>query len=122
MAIDAGVPGKGMEQVKLLASVLVLVAASVLFMYFSEESLLYRVLGVLMSVGVSVGIFLTTERGRTTATFLKAARIELRKVIWPTRTETLQTTLIVFVMVLLVAIFLWALDMLLAWLMGMLIR
>ncbi len=122
MTVGAGAPGRGMDQVKLLASVLVLVAASVLFMYFSEESLLYRVLGVLAAAGVSVSIFLTTEKGRGTATFLKAARIELRKVIWPTRTETLQTTLIVFVMVLLVAIFLWALDMLLAWLMGMLIR
>ncbi len=111
-----------MDQVKLVVSVLMLVAVSVLFMYFSEESLLYRVLGVLMTVGVAAGIFLTTEQGRETATFLKAARIELRKVIWPTRAETLQTTLIVFVMVLLVAIFLWALDMLLAWFMGMLIR
>lgn len=47
--------------------------------------------------------------------FAREARVELRKVIWPTRQETLQTTLVVLVMVVVVAIFLWLLDMLLLW-------
>ncbi|MCP4232410.1 MAG: preprotein translocase subunit SecE, partial [Aestuariibacter sp.] len=55
----------------------------------------------------------TTDIGRRSLGFVKDARVEVRKVVWPTRQETLQTTLAVLVMVVIVAIMLWAIDSLL---------
>jgi preprotein translocase subunit SecE len=52
---------------------------------------------------------------------MRESRTELRKIVWPTRNETLQTTLIVIAMVALVAIILWMLDGMLAWIMRLLL-
>ncbi|MEM7433088.1 MAG: preprotein translocase subunit SecE [Pseudomonadota bacterium] len=101
------------DTVKLLLAVAIVVAALAGFYVYAEESLLFRVLGVLVAFGVAAAIFYQTENGRTLWTFFQAARTEVRKVVWPTRNETLQTTLIVFVLVLLVGLFLWLLDLML---------
>ncbi len=103
------------DKLKLSVALLVLVGAIGAFYYFSDESLLMRVLGMLAAVAVAVGISATTEVGRAALAFLRDARMEARKVVWPTRKETLQTTLIVLVMVVIVGIMLWLLDMLLLW-------
>jgi preprotein translocase subunit SecE len=63
--------------------------------------------------------YLTTQ-GKKALTFIKGARTELRKVTWPTRQETFQTTLVVFVMVVIMALILWALDSLFLWLVSLL--
>jgi len=65
---------------------------------------------------------MTTAKGRLLAAFFGNARTEVRKMVWPTRVETTQTTLIVIAVVIMVGIFLWLLDMLLAWLIGAVIR
>ena len=70
---------------------------------------------------VAAGIALTTQKGAAFREMLKEARVELRKVIWPTRVETGQTTAIVVVVVLIVALILWALDSLFAWIIASLI-
>ena len=59
-----------------------------------------------------------TKAGGRALSFMKAARVELRKVVWPTRKETTQTTMIVVVVVLVTALILWGLDSLLLWVMG----
>jgi preprotein translocase subunit SecE len=102
--------------------VVVLVAAGVVGnQYFSDESLLYRVLG-LVAVGiVAVLIALATTQGAAFATLVKQARIEIRKVVWPTRPETLQTTFIVLAVVLIAALILWGLDSLLGWIASLII-
>jgi len=100
---------------KLMTAVLVLIAGVVGFYYFEEESQLLRVLGML---GVAVIAFLiaaTSELGRRGLGFVKDSRVEVRKVVWPTRQETIQTTIAVLIMVLLVAIMLWLFDMFLGW-------
>ena len=100
---------------KLMTAVLVLIAGVVGFYYFEDESQLLRVLGML---GVAVVAFLiaaTTDKGRRSMAFVKDARIEVRKVVWPTRQEALQTTVAVLFMVVLVAIMLWLFDMFLGW-------
>ncbi|GAB6043558.1 preprotein translocase subunit SecE [Endothiovibrio diazotrophicus] len=107
--------GSSLDTAKLLVSVLVLGGAVGGFYYFAEASTLVRVLGLLAAVGVAFAIFLQTEVGRNTWRFLGDARTEVRKVVWPTRAETIQTTLMVAVMVVVVAIFLWLLDMFLMW-------
>ncbi|KAA0876224.1 preprotein translocase subunit SecE [Nitrincola tapanii] len=82
---------------------------------FSGESLLYRVLALLVLAGIAGFIALQTEKGKTWFRLFKDAKGEMRRVVWPTRQETLQTTLMVLVAVLLVALMLWGLDTLLGW-------
>ena len=91
------------------------------FYYWSDESLLLRVIGLLVLSAVAVFVAVQTEKGRSAWDFAREAHVEVRKVVWPTRKETTQTTLIVIAMVGLVAIILWALDGLLAWLVRLLL-
>jgi len=98
----------------------VLVAALVVgaigaFYYYSEFSLLYRVLGLVAVMAISAGIFLTTSVGKRLWVFMLEAKQEVRKVVWPTREETMRTTLLVFAMVFIVGFILWLLDMFLFW-------
>jgi preprotein translocase subunit SecE len=93
--------------------VLLLVAGIGGFYYFEGYSTLLRVLGLLAVAGMAVAVALTSVPGRQIWAFAVAARTEVRKVVWPTRQETIQTTLIVFAMVLLVGIILWLFDMVL---------
>ncbi|MDH3219061.1 MAG: preprotein translocase subunit SecE [Gammaproteobacteria bacterium] len=100
---------------KLMTAVLVLIAGVVGFYYFEDESQLLRVLGMLAVAVVAFLIAATSEPGRRSLEFVKDARVEVRKVVWPTRQETLQTTIAVLFMVVLVAIMLWLFDMFLGW-------
>ncbi len=103
------------DTVKLIIALLLLIGAIGAFYYFAEQSLLLRVVGLLAVAGIATAIALQTDRGRGISAFFKATQVEVRKVVWPTRQETVQTTLIVFGMVVLVAIFMWLLDLLLGW-------
>jgi preprotein translocase subunit SecE len=100
-----------------LAMALLFVAGGVYaFYYFNEYPQVVRVLGFLVVVGVATGLSLTTEPGRRLVGFVKEADIERRKVVWPTWPETRQTTLAIIAVVVLIALFMWSLDMLLGWL------
>ena len=83
------------------------------FYYFSEIQLLYRVLGLIGVLLAVVAMLLTTAMGRSVWSFVIESRQEVRKVVWPTRDETMRTTLMVLAMVSVVGIVLWALDLLL---------
>ena len=100
---------------KLMTAVLVLLAGVVGFYYFEEESQLLRVLGMLTVAVIAFLIAATSDVGRRSLGFVKEARVEVRKVVWPTRQETVQTTIAVLFMVILVAIMLWLFDMFLGW-------
>ena len=108
----------GLDTFKIIVAIAVLIAGIVGFYYFEDQSQLLRVLGILAVGAVAVGIVLTTEMGRNGWSFVKEARVEVRKVVWPTRQETLQSTAIVLFMVVLVAIMLWLFDTLLGWAVG----
>lgn len=100
--------------------VAVLVAVAVVGnSYYSDQSLLYRVLGILVLAGVAGMVALQTAKGAAFWALVKGARTEIRKVVWPTRQETVQTTMIVVAFVLLVALLLWGLDSLLGWLVSL---
>ena len=103
------------DSLKLLAAVGILVVAVLGFYYFGEHSLLLRVVGLLLAGGAAVAVVYQTSVGRAVWQLAQDSRTEVRKVVWPTRTETVQTTLIVFVMVIVVGIILWLLDMFLLW-------
>jgi len=105
----------GFDTVKLLVSLVILVAGVIGFYYFKDEAQIYRVLGMLAVAGIAFGIVATTQIGRKSLGFARDARVEVRKVVWPTRQETTQTTIAVLVMVLVVAILLWLIDMFLGW-------
>lgn len=101
--------------VKLALAVAIVITGIFGFYYFADQSILVRTIGLLVFVGMSVMIALKTEKGRSLWGFFQEAQIEVRKVVWPTRQETLQTTLIVIFVVILVAICLWLIDMFLGW-------
>ncbi|HCM47637.1 preprotein translocase subunit SecE [Colwellia sp. 75C3] len=86
---------------------------------YGEESVLIRAVAVVVMVGVAGLIALQTEKGRNAAIFAKEARTEVRKVVWPTRQEAVQTTGIVLVVTLLMSLLLWGLDSVLFWLVGL---
>ena len=93
-----------------LALLIVAGAVCCVFISMRKSLLLFRVLGMLLAFGVAAAVLYQTDSGRKLWVFFQAARTEVRKVVWPTRAETMQTTLIVFVLVLLVGLFLWLLD------------
>src|SRR5690606_40658104 len=88
---------------------------------FSGESILYRVLALLVLAVVAGLVALQTVKGRAFFALLKDARVEIRKVVWPTRQETTNTTLIVVAVVLVMSLILWGADSLLGWLVSLIV-
>lgn len=78
--------------------------------YFSAEWVLYRAIGGVILTVAAVLIALQTSQGRAVWDLAREARVEVRKVVWPTQQETTQTTIIVVVVVLFVALLLWLMD------------
>ena len=115
MSASAEVQSTGMDTVKLIVALLLLTAGVAGFYLYEEHSLLLRVLGLLGMAVVAVLVVLQTAVGRNVWKFAADARTEVRKVVWPTRQETIQTTLIGLFVVLLMGIFLWLVDMMLLW-------
>ena len=109
------------DSVKWVVVALLVAAAIVGNSYFSDQSLLYRVLGIVAVSAVAAMVALQTSKGIAFWNLVKGSRTEIRKVVWPTRQETVQTTLIVLAFVVLVALLLWGLDTLLGWLVSMVI-
>ena len=77
---------------------------------YGEFSVLYRAIAIVVVVGIAGFIAATTEKGSTFLSFAKESRTEVRKVVWPTRQEANQTTLIVLAATLIMALILWGLD------------
>lgn len=116
MKTQAEAPTAPFDVVKQVFSVVFVVAALAAFYYFSEAiPLVYRVVGLLIVVLAVVGLMLTTSIGKSVWLFILEAKQEVRKVVWPTREETMRTTLLVFAMVTIVGLILWFLDMFLFW-------
>ena len=89
--------------------------------YFSAEPILYRVLALLVVAALAGVIALQTAKGKAFWVLAKEARVEIRKVVWPTRQETTQTTLIVVAVVLVMSLLLWGVDSLLGWLVSLIV-
>jgi len=106
--------GKGIDVAKWLVVVALLAAAVIGNAWYAEQPLLYRALAGVALVLAAIAVAFTTIKGREFNAFRREAMIELRKVVWPTRQETGQTTLLVFVVVVIMALILWALDALLS--------
>ena len=83
--------------------------------YYQDQSLLYRVVGLIVLAAAAVFLAGQTVRGRAAWQLMKDARAEIRRVVWPKREETLQTTGIVLLLVVVFGLILWLLDTLLGW-------
>ena len=104
-----------MDLLKSILAVALVVAGVIVFYLYQDQLVLYRVLGLLAVIILAIVVAATTDKGRFVLGFASESRVEVRKVVWPTRQETMQTTLVVMVMVFIVGIILWLLDMFLLW-------
>ena len=104
------------DQALVWLSVVVLLAGIVAFYWYDEMALYFRIAMVIAGLAVSVGLVWLTWYGREFWQFTQASRIELRKVVWPEREETIKTTYVVFGFAVLMGLFFWLLDMVLTYL------
>jgi len=106
-----------LDTLKLLLSAAFLMGGLYGFYYYENDiALPLRVLMVLGGTGVGIALAMTSVQGHQLWQFIQGSRVELRKVVWPTRQETTQTAIAVFVFTLILALFFWALDSGLLWL------
>jgi preprotein translocase subunit SecE len=103
------------DRIKIAAAVALLLAGIAGFYYLSDGAMILRVASVLFGTAIGAVVFLTSQPGREFHQYSQESIAETKKVVWPTRKETLQTTGIVFVFVVVMALFLWMVDAGLLW-------
>lgn len=105
-----------LDILKLLISAALLVGGLYgYYFYVNDLALPLRVLMVLGGTGVGIAVAMTSTQGQRLWHFIQGSRVEIRKVVWPTRQETTQTAIAVFVFTFILAMFFWALDSGLLW-------
>ena len=105
----------GADIAKLALSLVLLVAGVFAFYYFDQYSPAVRGVAMLGVVVAALALAAFTGVGRTAREFLSESQFELRKVVWPTKQETIQTTIAVGIVVVILSIILWIIDMALGW-------
>ena len=106
-----------LDIIKLLLAAATIIGGLYSYYYFEfEVSLPLRVLMVLGGTGAGIAIAMASTQGQRLWHFIQGSRVEIRKVIWPTKQETTQTAIAVFVFTLIMGVFFWILDSGLLWL------
>jgi preprotein translocase subunit SecE len=100
----------------LLAAAAIIGGLYAYYFYAFQISLPLRVLMVLAGAGIGITVAMTSTQGQALWRFIQGSRVEIRKVVWPTREETTKTAIAVFVFTLVMMLFFWALDSGLLWL------
>ena len=103
------------DKAKLAAAAVTVVLALVAYYSLSKQGPLFQWLGLLAGLAVAVVIFLTSEAGKALVAFGQDSVREMKKVVWPARSEAIQMTLYVFGFVFVMALFLWLTDKTLEW-------
>jgi preprotein translocase subunit SecE len=103
------------DKIKIAVAVALLVAGIAAFYYWSESLMIVRVLAVIGGSVAGAVVFFTTAPGKEFFAFSQESIDETKRVVWPTRKETLQTTGVVFAFVAIMAMFLWLVDAGLLW-------
>jgi preprotein translocase subunit SecE len=107
------------DKIKLVLSALLLVAGIAGFYVLADKALVLRILAILAGLAAAIAVLWTTPQGLG---FVGESVAEAKKVVWPTRKETIQTTVAVFILVVIVAAFLAVVDIgfayMVQWLMG----
>ena len=102
--------GNSLDILKWGVAIILLAAAVIGNQLYSEASVVVRALGVIVAFAVAGFIALQTEKGKKALVFAREAHIEVRKVVWPTRQEALNTTFIVLAATAILAVILWGMD------------
>ncbi len=106
-----------LDIIKLLLSAAALIGGLYAYYYYEPQiAQALRVLMVLAGTAAGIGIAMTSTQGQRLWHFVQGSRVEIRKVVWPTKQETTQTAIAVFVFTLIMSLFFWALDSGLLWL------
>ena len=101
-----------LDTIKLLIAAAALVGGLYAYYYYeSELAQAVRVLMVLGGTAAGIGIAMTSTQGQRLWHFIQGSRVEIRKVVWPTKQETTQTAIAVFVFTLVMMLFFWLLDL-----------
>ena len=95
----------------MMTSIVLLIAGIVAFYWFDEQMLVIRVGMVVVGLAAGAGLMWFSWYGKEFCQFAQAARVELRKVVWPERDETVKTTYVVFGFAIVMGLFFWLLDM-----------
>ena len=107
------------EKIRWWLAIAAVIAGVACNLYFEDElATVLRVLILLGGVVLGALIALTTHKGKSFFSFVKTSNIERQKIVWPTRNETLQTTLVVLVVVIVIGLFLSLVDFFFSWLVG----
>jgi preprotein translocase subunit SecE len=108
-----------MDTIKLIAAALCIVLGLFGYYYFTDTALVLRVLMVLGGLVAAAGVAWTSAQGKEFFAFAQESWAEAGRVSWPTRKETVQTTGVVFAFVVVMALFLFAVDSTIAWVLGL---
>ena len=104
------------ERIKIAIAALIAVGGLVAFYWLGEQALVVRLGALLGAWAAAVVLMWFTQTGKTFSAFSRESWEEAKRVVWPSRKETMQTTLVVFVFVFIMALFLWMVDASLLWL------
>jgi len=107
--------GGGADTAKLVVAILLVLGGIAAFYVLSARADWMRWLAVVAGVALAIVVFGSSARGQSFWEFVVESRVELRKVVWPTRQETGMTTLAVFLFVIVAGTFFWILDVFLSW-------
>ena len=99
----------------LISSIVAIIAGIAAFYWFDEKALALRIGMVVAGLAAGAGLLWLSSYGKDFVQFARAARVELRKVVWPGRTETIQTTYVVFGFAIVMGLFFFVLDWALTW-------
>jgi preprotein translocase subunit SecE len=118
--VQASEGASAKDNALMILSIVALLAGVVAFYWYEESPLALRLAMVGSGVAVAVGLAWISWYGREFWQFAQAARVELRKVVWPEREDTVRTTVLVIVFASLMGLFFWVLDLILTWLIRLL--
>jgi preprotein translocase subunit SecE len=104
-----------LDKIKLAIAALLVVAGIAGYYLLGESPLVLRILAVVAGIAAGVAVALSSEPGKQALAFARESLAEVKKVVWPTRKETMQTTAAVFAFVVVMAVFLWISDKSLEW-------
>jgi preprotein translocase subunit SecE len=103
------------DKAKIAVTILLVIGGMAAYYVLSAQAAWMRWLAVVGGIALALVVFASSKQGRTFWQFMLDSRIELRKIVWPSRQETGMTTLVVFGFVVVAGLFFWVLDLVLAW-------
>ncbi|MBA6252478.1 MULTISPECIES: preprotein translocase subunit SecE [unclassified Colwellia] len=111
-------PNGSLDSLKWMIVILLLAGVVFANYFYGDESVLYRAIGAVVGIVIAGVIAMQTVKGQNAVAFAKESRTEIRKVVWPTRQEAIQTTGIVLFATFIMSLVMWGLDSTLFWVVG----